>query len=236
MGTRPAAVADLPSPEDARRGRVSCPVTNCTVVTGDRLAIPAMAVLPCRADPSAMAVSRTASAVRVPARRLGEHGQQRPWQPERQLPRSLVRRGQVGVEVLLQQPLLLLSGQPSVQRPDSWYWYSLTGTRFSSIITAKPPSCPSSPYASTVASSTSASSSFSLRSGVRPRRAAALVPSSQADKADGPSGTAAARTSSRATHRGFSLILGGRASGACLDPLRYGHVPQEARWRQAPQR
>ena len=29
---------------------------------------PAMAVLPCRADPSAMAVSRTASAVRVPAR------------------------------------------------------------------------------------------------------------------------------------------------------------------------
>jgi hypothetical protein len=35
---------------------------------GNRLAIPAMAVVPCRADPSAMAVSRTASAVRVAAR------------------------------------------------------------------------------------------------------------------------------------------------------------------------
>jgi hypothetical protein len=47
-----------------------------------------------------------------------------------------------------------------------------------------------------------------------PRQAAALVPSNQADKADGPSGTASARASSRATHRGFSSIPGGWASGA----------------------
>jgi hypothetical protein len=48
-------------------------------------------------------------------------------------------------------------------------------SRLSSIITAKPPSCSSSPYASTVASSTSASSSSSLSSGMREAYAASVT-------------------------------------------------------------